>query len=167
MAEEVKNALVILRKAMQIEREGHEFYTRAAETTQDENGREIFRSLSNDEQNHLDLIKRQYQSLAQKNEWANSPGIKLTSVDLDKPIFPRGKQALENAVTIKSSDMDALLIGLDIEIRSYDLYRPAALKTADTLGREMFQFLAGEEMRHFNILMMRYDSLFGPISWSD
>jgi rubrerythrin len=68
MAEEVKNALVILRKAMQIEREGHEFYTRAAETTQDEKGREIFRSLSNDEQNHLDLIKRQYQSLAQKNE---------------------------------------------------------------------------------------------------
>jgi rubrerythrin len=97
----------------------------------------------------------------------NSPGIKLTSVDLDKPIFPRGKQALEKAVTIKSSDMDALLIGLDIEIRSYDLYRPAALKTTDTLGREMFQFLAGEEMRHFNILMMRYDSLFGPISWSD
>jgi rubrerythrin len=138
-----------------------------AETTQDEKGREIFRSLGNDEQNHLDLIKRQYQSLAQNNEWVSSPVIKLISIDLDKPIFPKGKKALEKAVTVKSSDMDALLIGLDIEIRSYDLYRPAALKTVDTLGKQMLQFLAGEEMRHFNILMMRYDSLFGPISWSD
>ena len=69
MTEEVEDALGILRRVIQIEREGHKFYMRAAETTQDQKGRETFRSLGNDEQNHLNLIKRQYKSLAQKNRW--------------------------------------------------------------------------------------------------
>ncbi len=104
--------------------------------------------------------------MTREGKWIGSPEIKPVSISLDKPLFPKGREALEKAITTKSSDWDALLFGLDIETRSYDLYRKAASETNDPLGKQMFEFLAGEERGHFDILMMRYDSLFGPIAWS-
>jgi rubrerythrin len=72
---------------------------------------------------------------------------------------------LEKAVTAKSGDLDALLFGLDIENRSYDFYRRAAVETTDALGKAVFEFLAGEERGHFDILMMRYQYLTGSAGW--
>ncbi len=166
MTEEIDTALAILKRAMQIEQEGREFYLKAAQTTQDEKGQETFRALANDEQNHLRLIQKQYNALTSQGKWVSSPEIKPMRIDLDKPLFPEGKEALDKAVTAKSSGFDALLFGLGIETKSFDMYRRAAVETADALGKAMFEFLAGEEKGHFDILMMRYEYLAGPIGWS-
>lgn len=158
-------ALEILRQATQVEREGREFYLKAAQTTQDEKGQQMFRTLASDEKNHFNLLQRQYNALKQDRRWIEFPEAKKTQIDLDKPLFPKGKKALEKAVTAKSGDLDALLFGLDIENRSYDFYRRAALETTDALGKAMFEFLAGEERGHFDILMMRYQYLTGSPGW--
>jgi rubrerythrin len=165
MAEDVKVALGILERAMAIEHEGRQFYLKAARTTQDRKGEEMFITLAEDERKHYNLIKRQRAALTSGGRWVRSSEITPVAIDLDKPLFPRGREALEKAVATKSSDWDALLFGLEIESKSYDLYRRAALETSDTLGKQMFEFLAGQEQSHFDILMMRFDSLFGPISW--
>jgi len=157
--------LEILKQAMQVEQEGREFYLKAAETTQDEKGQQMFRTLASDEKNHFDLLQRQYNALKQDERWIEFPEIKKTQLDWDKPLFPKGKEALEKAATAKSSDLDALLFGLDIENRSYDFYRRAAVETTDALGKAMFEFLAGEERSHFDILMMRYQYLAGSVGW--
>jgi len=157
--------LEILKQAMQVEQEGREFYLKAAETTQDEKGQQMFRTLASDEKNHFDLLQRQYNALKRDERWIEFPEIKKTQLDLDKPLFPKGKEALEKAAIAKSSDLDALLFGLDIENRSYDFYRRAAVETTDALGKAMFQFLAGEERGHFDILMMRYQYLASPSGW--
>ncbi len=166
MTEEIETALAILKQAMQLEQESREFYMKAAQTTQDEKGQETFRALASDEQNHLCLIKSQHDALTSENTWVSSPEVKPVQVDLDKPLFPEGKEALDKTVTAKSSDSDALLFGLDIETKSFDMYRRAAVETADALGKAMFEFLAGEEKSHFDILMMRYEYLSGPTGWS-
>ncbi len=165
MTEDVKAALEILKQAMGIESEGHQFYLQAAQTTQDKKGQDIFTSLADDEQKHYDLIKRQHTALTDKGRWVGSSETKPVNIDLNKPLFPRGREALKKAVTNKSGDWEALLFGVEIETKSYDLYRRAALETSDLLGKQMFEFLAGQEQSHFDILMMRFDSLFGPISW--
>ena len=164
--EEITAALAILKQAMRLEEEGRAFYLQAAETTGDEEGKETFRALADDEQHHLRLIQRQHDALSSENKWTSSPEIKPTHIDMDKPLFPKGKEALEKAVKAKSRDTDAMLFGLEIENKSYDLYRTAALATTNPLGKAMFEFLAGEERGHFNILMMRYESLAGPVAWS-
>ncbi len=166
MKEEFVNALAILRRAKQIEQEGHKFYLKASQITQDEKGRETFISLADDEQKHFNLIQRQFESLRHERRWAGSPEVKPKAIDLNTPLFPKDREVIEKAITAKSSERDALLFGLEIENKSYDLYRKAASQTADPLGRDMFEFLAGEERGHFDILMMRYDFLFGPIAWS-
>ena len=166
MIEEIDTALAILKRAMQVEQEGREFYMKAAQTTRDEKGQKTFRALASDEENHLRLIKRQHDALTSESMWISSPEVKPVQIDLDKPLFPEGKEALDKTVTAKSSDSDALLFGLDIETKSFDMYRRAAVGTADALCKAVFEFLAGEEKGHFDILMMRYEYLAGPIGWS-
>ncbi len=165
MTEDIKAALAILEQAMDLEQEGRQFYLKAAQTTQDKKGQEMFTTLADEEKKHYNLIKRQHTALARDGNWVGSSEIKPVDIDLDKPLFPRGREALEKAVTIKSGDWDALLSGLDVEIKSYDLYRRAASEIENPLGKQMFEFLAGQERGHFNVLMMRYDALFGPVSW--
>ncbi len=166
MTEDVKAVVGILEQAMGIEQEGSQFYLKAAQTTQDKKGQEMFTTLADDEKKHYDLIKRQRTALTSEGKWVGSPEIKPVDIDLDKPLFPKGREALEKAVTTKSNDRDALLFGLDIETKSYDLYWRAASEVADPLGKQMFEFLARQERGHFDILMMRYEALFGPVGWS-
>ena len=84
---------------------------------------------------------------------------------MSKPIFPKGINSIEKVISAKSGDRDALLFGMDIEVKSYDMYRKAALETNDPVGKQMFEFLTGQEQNHFDILMMRYDAVFGPVAW--
>jgi len=165
MTEEVKVALVILERAMGIEEEGGRFYRKAARSTRDKKGQEMFAMLADDEKKHYDLIKRQHTALTSEGRWESTSMIKPAEIDLGKPLFPGGVEALKKGVTDKAGDWEALLFGLDIEAKSYDFYRQAALKIKDPPGKQILVFLAGQEQSHFDVLMMRYDSLFGPISW--
>ena len=165
MPDDINAALAILERAMGIEQEGHQFYLKAAQATEDKDGQETFATLADDELKHYDLIKRQHTALTNEGIWVAVPEINPVPVDLDRPLFPEGIRDLQKEVKPRSSNRDALLFGLDIEIKSYDLYRKGASETGDPLGRQMFEFLAGQEQSHFDILMMRFDALFGPISW--
>ncbi len=166
MKEDVTASLATLERAMKLEREGRQFYLKAAKATPDEKGQEMFTTLAADEKNHYDLLIRQHTALKREGVWVSSPGTKVSEIDIKKPLFPKGKKALEKAVNARSNDRDALLFGLDIENKTYDLYREAALETQESAGKQMFEFLAGQERGHFNTLMMRYDALFGPVAWT-
>jgi rubrerythrin len=165
MEEKLQIALAVIQRGMSIEQIGRAFYLRASQTTQDKSGRESFLSLADDEQTHYDLLKRQYESLTREDQWTNSPTVKPSAIDLNQKLFPLGKEAIEKAVSVKSNDWDALLFGMDIEIKSFDLYRKAAQETGDARGRQMFEWLAAQESGHFDVLMMRYDFLYGPVAW--
>ena len=167
MAEDIAGALAILERAMDIEKEGREFYLQASYIVQDWRARETLTILTEDEQKHFNLIQRQHESLTRESKWTNSPEVKSVKIDLDKPLFPSGKEALEKATNATSSDLEALLFGLEIETKSYDLYRQAAMETTDQPGKTLFEFLAREERGHFNTLMMRYENLAGrSAGWS-
>ena len=165
IAEDISNALEILKQAMKMEREGRAFYLKAAQATQDKRGQEIFLTLADDEKAHLALLARQYNTLRGRKRWLDLPEVKRTPIGLDKSIFPKDREAFAEVVTGKSDDLDALRYGLDIETKSYDLYRRAALETGNSMGKAMFRFLSGEELVHFDILMMRYEYLAGPVGW--
>jgi rubrerythrin len=163
--DDLKTALAVIQRGMSIEQIGRAFYLRASQTTQDNTGQESFTNLANDEQIHYNLLKRQYESLVRESQWVSQPEIKPVAIDLNQRLFPMGTEEIEKAVNVKSSDWDALLFGMDIEIKSFDLYRKAALATVDIRGRQMFEWLAAQESSHFDTLMMRYDFLYGPVAW--
>ena len=165
VADDTKTALAILQRAMGMESIGQQFYLRAAETTLDAKGQVTFRNLADDEQSHFEIVKRQFDALTGMGKWAPSPDIKPPNADLAASLFPTGKDGTDKRINVKSSEWDALLFGIDIEVKSYDFYRRAALEVLDPVGKQTFEFLAGQEQGHFDTLMLRYDYLYGPMAW--
>lgn len=158
-------SLQALDQAARLEEEGQAFYSEAAAAVSSAEVRSTFLALANDERDHLDMVRRQREALTRGAGWLPSPGP-LTPVDLDLPLFPKGKEAIRGAIRSLASDREALLFGLDIEDRSYGLYTRLARETADPRGRTMFQFLAAAERRHFQVLMMRLEAVLGhSLGW--
>jgi len=90
-------ALRALEKAIRIEKDGHRFYLQAAERTTDQRGKEVFLTLADAEEDHLRIVEKQYDSLSKGKGWlalAETRG----KVDLEKPLFPPGREALEKMV---------------------------------------------------------------------
>jgi rubrerythrin len=159
-------ALQALRQAIRLEQDGYKFYTEAAERTADPRGREMFLSLADDEKLHLRIVQDQYEALSAGKGWVSFlEETEVETVDLDKPLFPPEREALEKAIDPKASDTDALLFALQIENESYELYRKAVTETADPAGQAMYQYLAGQERTHFEILMVNYEHLMSAGSW--
>ena len=159
-------ALQALRQAIRLEQDGYKFYTEAAERTADPRGREMFLSLADDEKLHLRIVCDQYEALNAGKGWVSfSDVLELEPVDLDKPLFPPEKEALEQAIGAEASGTDALLFAMQKENESYELYRKAATETADPAGKEMYQRLASDEHVHFDILMLNYEHLVNTGSW--
>lgn len=157
-------ALQALRQAIRLEKDGYKFYAEAAERTADPRGKEMLLSLADDEKLHLRIVRDQYEALSGGQGWVSFPETMergVEPVDLDKPLFPPEKEA----ISPEASDTDALLFALQIENESYELYRKAATETADPAGSEMYQFLAGQERTHFDILMLNYEHLVNTGSW--
>lgn len=157
-------ALHALEKAIRIEKDGRRFYLRAAERTNDQRGKEIFLTLAQAEEDHLRIVEKQYDSLSAGRGW-----LVLTEatgeVDLGRPLFPPGREALEKMVRPDDSDLDALLLALGFENDSYELYRKGYAETDDPQGRAMYEYLADMEREHFETLMRNYEHLSRTGSW--
>ncbi len=159
-------ALQALRQALRLEQDGYKFYTEAAERTTDPHGREMFLSLADDEKLHLRIVQDQYEALSAGRGWSSfSEALELKPVDVDKPLFPPEKEAIEKAIAPDAGDTEALLLAIQKENESYELYRKAATETDDPIGKDMYQRLASYEHVHFDILMLNYEHLVSTGSW--
>ena len=63
--------LGILRRAMQIERDGYKFYNEAAERAVGERGQNMFRGLAADEEKHLRILLVEYRALESGQGWVD------------------------------------------------------------------------------------------------
>jgi len=159
-------ALKALQQAMTIEREGLDFYQKAAGGTTDPRGQEVFRSLAQDEELHLRIVTQQYQALSEGGEWTPSHELAEAEMDLGRPLlFPAGWEGLKRAIRPDASDREALLFALEIEHRNYEMYREAAQQTEDPRGKDMYQRLAGAEQNHFNLVMLNYEHVTTVGRW--
>jgi rubrerythrin len=72
---------------------------------------------------------------------------------------------VEQAIRPDASDREPLLFALDVEHRNYEMYRQAALRMEDPLGRDRYRRLAGAEQHHFNLVMLNYEHLTAADEW--
>jgi rubrerythrin len=152
--------LSVLTKAMKLEMDGKAFYLMAAGISDDPETKEMFATLAEDEQHHYNYIERQLNQRKDGKDWVPIPELtKVEAVDARAPIFPAGKQ-VPKTLPDKPTLEDALLFGLDAEVKSYELYDQSAKQTDNPDARKMFEKLAAAERGHFDTLMMRYESYF-------
>ena len=153
--------LDVLVQGMKLERDGREFYNRMVELFEDADTQAMFKQLAADEDDHYNYIKRQYDALGEGKGWSLIPEMQLVdAVDAVSVVFPPEKQALTELPSDPTEE-DTLLFALGVEDISFRLYYNSAGLTKDPEAKKLFMQLAGAEQTHFDILMQRYDSLFG------
>jgi rubrerythrin len=170
-----KSPLGILRRAMQIERDGYKFYNEAADRAVGERGRNMFRGLAADEEKHLRILWVEYRALESGQGWIDPAQALEEEFELDPanpdlpgeeypepfPIFtPAREPSLEG-------DVAALEFGMETERLSYDLYKKSAEEQTDPSAKKAYQLLAEEENRHYEILQSSRDYLVDNETWWD
>ncbi len=158
-------ALAALGRALKLEQDGYAFYIQAAARVQDPTCKRTMLSLAEDEKLHEAMIARQLEAMSEEGDFVGLPNIEPVHADLSQAILPPSAEQVAQRVNEHGSELDALLLAMEIEVRSYDLYRRAALETESPAGREMYQWLAAAEMTHFNLLMTNYEALNAPSTW--
>ena len=163
---ELESALLALDVAIQTEKDGREFYKRAAENTTDGGGKVLFTSLADDELEHLGLLESQRQALAKEGHW--QPGSDAEWRERPArvegaPVFSRA--ALAENVNAYTSDLSALRMAFLIEKDAVAFYTKAAANTEDPGTKEMYQRLVEMEKEHQRILEEEYEALANEF-WS-
>jgi len=162
---DLEGALLALDLAIQTEKDGREFYRRAAENTTDPGGKVLFTSLADDELEHLELLESQRNALAEEGHW-------LTGLEAERrerparvegvPVFSRA--ALAENVNAYTSDLSALRMAFLIEKDAVAFYTKAAANTEDPGTKEMYQRLVEMEKEHQRILEEEYEALANEFS---
>lgn len=150
----------VLSQALKLENDGREFYLNMAEMLEDEDGKQMFRHLADDESHHYKYIERQYEALRAGRGWATIAEMGAPeALDAVSLIFPP-KTVASQVLPKNPTEEDALLFALGVEDKSFQLYYNSAQIAKDPDAKTLFSQLATAEHTHFNILMQRYESRF-------
>lgn len=156
MAENLKAALFALDIAIQTEKDGRDFYLRAAESTQDERGRALFQRLADDELAHKEMLEKRKESLVQSGKWLpfeESVGVSVPSTSIFAE--PLG----EGELNARTTDLSALRVAYLLERDAVEFYSRAAQQTDDPEGKKMYLALVEMEKMHEETLKAEYQWL--------
>jgi len=180
MNKQQEEALAVLRRAMENEREGHRFYLEASERSADPAGQGTFRTLASDEEKHLALLLVEYNSLSAGEGWVDPEEAiaRQIEVDITKLLFPGEELVPQEEFPFEATwaayeveelagDLAVLEFGMNVEEEFYKMYEKAAAETDDPLGRRAYQFLMKWENRHYKILQDAHDYLSDNKHWWD
>jgi rubrerythrin len=157
----VKDAI---KTAIQMEKDGHAFYTKAAGQTKSDLGRTVFESLAADELVHLETFQKIFQGKIDSVEWntlvqSNSKYTNLT-------IFPKDLKTTEGADQ-NSDELDALRMGMDSEKEAIDYYTTVVNDTSDAEVKEILTEIINQEKNHYRLLQQEFTHLSSTGLWYD
>jgi|YNPMSStandDraft_2_1061718.scaffolds.fasta_scaffold00075_17 rubrerythrin len=140
-----------LKIAIKGEIEGRELYKTVSEKTEDKNAKEIFKFLSDEENNHFETLKQiafEWSKNKDKfdiKEFEN----KLNNRKLSSPIFSDDfKRNIKN----KHFEISAISIAIKLEKDSFELYKKMAEQAEKDELKVLFNSLSKWEMGHYDLL---------------
>jgi rubrerythrin len=158
-------SLQMLSDALELEKKGEAFYKQAVSTCQNDLGREIFRMLMKEEGLHMDRILTIYNSLKAGQTWSEDwKSIKPDHKDLGV-LFREMASAHGKKITANTNDLDALTMGIDLELRSIAFYKKNLTKAQDSIERDFIEQMIGEENGHHAVLSDMKLYLTDPAGW--
>jgi len=140
---ENKEMLDAIMKAMELEKETFDFYTKAEHKTFNPAGKRIFKWLAKTEEGHYLKLTELYNTLHESGRWVFYGG---STFDL----APAGDD--EHKVTFDTDDIAALEIAQGIEQRGIAYYEDMASKASDPDGKAMMVSLRNEEIEHLRVV---------------
>jgi len=142
--------------AMQMEKDGEEYYYKLAQETNDKGLRAVFSMLAQEEARHYEMISKARTARPQMAE---------TSILTDaKNIFAQIKESGES-FDPEPGQVGAYKKAQEIEKKSMDFYREKAGEVEQEYQKELFLKLAEEEKKHYFLLENIIDFVSRPETW--
>ena len=157
--DDVKNAI---KTAIQMEKDGFAFYKKASVQTSSDMGRDIFESLANDEQLHLEVFQNLFQDKIEKTEWDNLVNSSKKYAEIN--IFPKDLKQMEGA-NPDTNELDALKIAMDSEKEAIDYYGKIKEKAKEDSIRQIINEIIEQEKNHYSILQEEFNHLSKTGYW--
>ena len=136
-----------LRVAIETERSGLRFYTRAARITRDAEGRRVFEGLAAEEREHLGTLERRYTQLIAEDPDLEARPQFLFFKGAAGGLFAEGLEELREGV----DDEQALRIGIACERGSHRFFKRYGDRFEDSEGKRIFLEFADDERAHLEL----------------
>ncbi len=133
------DALSALKVAISREKGAQEFYEAVAKKMTREALRNKFSYLATIEAEHFEQLFDLYKKIS---------GGKEPELDIDEAEIGKHK------VSDKLTSEEAIDLAINAEQKAYDFYRFAALKSKNKNSKDMFEYLASEELEHKRLLLL-------------
>ncbi len=156
--------LPLLEAALRAERDGFEFYSLAAERSDDAGAKDVFSHLADEERRHFDALQKEYRSILDGAGWdANVILGERWEPARAGRIFSDGfRERIEG----RHLEMSALSIGILLEKDAEALYRKAADGERDPAIQAFLRELAEWEGEHYEMLAGE-DEYLRDLYWSE
>jgi rubrerythrin len=155
----------ILKRGMSTELWGRRFYEEAVAHTESEDGKRIFQSLVEEETKHLEILCGEYAAYSEGGSCVSLDQAMEMAGSVDPTeIFPEASSASQ-LIPADATDEQALQMAMDFEQRGYDLYAEAAKNAANDAERELWEYLAKAEDKHYTFLQETYEYLANDGVW--
>lgn len=159
----------ILKMAILMEVRGKAFYQKVAQQTDNEEIKNIFNIMANEEQTHIEFLSDQF-AYYQKNKKINPDKVGLAQADdsIAKMIL---SPELKKKLSAVGYEAAAISAAIDMEKRAIAVYSERAENATDQSEKELYAWLANWENDHLRILAeldkelmekIWYDNSFWP-----
>lgn len=153
----------LIKEAIKLEINGKVFFNHAAEVTQNELGKKMFKRLAEEEIKHLATFSKLFSSIIKSDDWKKE--LSQEELEGESPVIQEISSRMKRAEG--QSDIEALRIGMELEQKAIDFFRGCSQGSEDPVSREIFDKIADEERFHYDLLQAQYDSVTGSGFWLD
>ena len=152
----IENVKDAIKTAIQMEKDGYDFYKKAAAQTNSTMGRAIFEGLASDEQRHLDVFQKMFEEKVGKPEWDDlvSSSKKYTNI----PIFPTDLKDAPG-MDADSSEIDALRLAMDSEKEAIDFYSEINENIDNEDLKNVLNEIIEQEKDHYSLLEKEFNHI--------
>lgn len=158
---QVKEAI---KTAIQLEKDGRQFFEEAAEETKNELGKKMFLKLASDEIRHLVTFEKMFKSLADPQTWKE---LLQEGPPRDRMPFFTEKAQNRSPAEKGAGEVEALHQALEVERKAIDFFKKTAQEATDPEARRIFQLIAQEEISHYDLIQAQIDSVTHSGFWFD
>jgi rubrerythrin len=164
MKEHSEKTAHALETALQMEKEGQEFYYKAEQKSKNRLTKNLFRHLAEQETVHMKIIKEIYQKISGTAVWPLAETTFKHEKSL-RNVFQEAIDSMDKEVKASSDEIEALQTAMNLEDKSYSYYNSRADEAVFPAEKSFYQALTAEERGHYLAVLNSYEYLTDPQAW--
>jgi rubrerythrin len=157
------NTLTILKNAFLIERKGKNLYEKARDHAKDDSVKAFFNDLANDEQEHMDILEKQFKAFMKDGKFM-AGGFENDASLVQAPDIL--DQTLKDKIDSAGFEATAITAAISFEQKAVNMYSNRAKEATDPEEINMYNWLSVWETSHLKKLIALEESLIENV-WHD